>query len=323
MASDLDARLARSGPAAIQARAAAQAADAGSVVVAAGQGIAERAERVARPSAVGRAADIAAAHNAADREAPVSRINPGRVGRVGHGGASASAVARVGTRAEAIHVATRTGRSDPDEAARQEAVRSIGAGHPTGSGTDPGRGRRSAGSGPIPPDRPVTVAATRLHLAAASASDHGTVPRHPGQADSAAAPIARTRAGPAGVRDLADRAALVSRAPDSGPPSRGSSPVDPSTANRPTMPATIDPVDSAATSRRRSRTTTNAGPAAVRRSDRDPDARHSIAPVHRTAVRRGQDALRSATDPVPIARGGMPRPGHRTRIDRGSPHRTC
>jgi hypothetical protein len=299
----------------------------GSLVAAAAQGIVERAERVARPSAVARAADIAAARKAADRARLVSRIGPGQVGRVGregHGGALASAGARVGTRAEATHAATRIGRSDRDVAARREAVRSIEAGHPTSSGTDPGRGPRSAGSGPMPPDRPARVAATRLHLAAASASDHGSVPRRPGRAGSAAAPIARTRAGPVGVRDPADRAAFVSRAPDSGQPSRGSSPVDPSTANRTTMPATIDPVASAATSRRRSRTATTAGPAAVRRSDRDPDARPSIAPVHRTAARRGpQGALRSATDPAAIARGGMPRPGRRKRIDRGSPHRTC
>jgi hypothetical protein len=89
------------------------------------------------------------------------------------------------------------------------------------------------------------------------------------------------------------------------------------------MPATIDSVASAATSRRRSRTATPAAQAAVRRSDRDPDARPSIAQVPPIAAHRGHDAHRSATDPAAIARGEMPRPDCRTRIDRGSPHRTC
>jgi hypothetical protein len=300
----------------------------GSRVVAAGHGTAARAD-LAHPSTVVRAADIAADRNATDRAHPAGRIDPGRMCRAGHGGASASAAGAVaaaagavaaGTLAVATHPAATIGRSDHDAAGRREAVHSTEAGRPTGSVTDPGHGRRSAGSGPMPPDRPATAAATRLDPVAAPATDRGTAPHRPGRAGGAAVPIARPRIDPAAVPDPVDRAASVSRAPDSGPPSRGSSDLDPVTASRPTTPAPIGPVASAATTRHDSRI---AGPATVRRSDRHPDHRPSIAPVRRIAARPGLGALRSATGPAAIARGGMPRPGRRTRIDRGSRLRTC
>jgi hypothetical protein len=267
------------------------------VAGAARRGIAARADPVVRPSAVARvavsavAADIAAARTAAVRDRPIDRV------RVVHGGGSASgaAVARAATHVAATHVAvtrvavTRvaagTGPSDRDAAGHRRADHSIEADRPAaGMGTGRGHGRRSAGSGPTTPGRREMVVATRP-ARAAGASDRGTGPLRRGRAVTAAVPIARVR-------------------------------VDPATTER---------NDSTATSLRASKTAATAGPAAVAglRSGRGPGVRRSIARVRRTVDRRARDALRTATDPAPIDRGVMPRPGQRTRIGRGSRHRTC